>query len=344
MPDDKNREEKKEATPQPMPQMSPVEMEMLGVLTVGPRHPKYIETIQKYLKTLPDTNELTEGIHLKDELRMRLFLDSGGRAKGGAITRTLEEHERTQLLDKIHKTNDNAKQYIEDLQNVMKSMPKKSEAPEDAEMQKSVAIGMFAARAGIEAKSGSMFGRSLDQKRTYKEDGARRELTNNEAVKGFFDKLGYEKTRTLILTGHGGEMEKAFQIYVAKRREPLPENLPKRLMPSAKLRIEGLQDQLRAATTVEKKAELLKEIVATRRMVGAERGGKNLDQKVSVAGMEIAHRQIKQVYGDDLFKDIAKDPKMIEKALDGHGGAFLDSVEAKHEAAMKKEESAFVLR
>ena len=145
----------------------------------------------------------------------------------------------------------NAKLYIEDLQRAMKTLPKSVPANDPANenrmRQQELALKIFAAHIGIDAVNGSRRGKSLNVTRDFAREGdAALALAGNKAMQDWLWNTPYDRLRKLILTGHGGEMEKDFRSYLLRQPE-IPAGTPGRFLPTAKTRCEALQAQLRAA-------------------------------------------------------------------------------------------------
>lgn len=227
-------------------------------------------------------------------------------------------------LDSL-KTVTNTRDYIERLQQKMKELPAQNPKQADKRQLGLAAAAIFAARTAINAKAGSFRGSALNTPRQFEDEGRLvTEIGGSETFRKYISKMPYEKLRSLILTGHGGEMEKSFRGFVAKG-DKLPENLPERLMPTAKERCEALQKKLQDAKKPEDKENLFGELIATRQAVEAKTGGENLDKKPKA---EVVNRKLAENKDDPalgkLLKKAANDPKAQALALKGHGGKFTE--------------------
>ena len=219
------------------------------------------------------------------------------------------------------------KDYIEELQREVQAMPKPALSPAQLDDQKSIAMKILAARIGINARAGSVGGSALKKNREHdKEVNAFRSLEQSGAMEVFFRETAPNKLRSLLLTGHGGELEKSIQTYIAGL-DKLPAGVPERLMPTAKQRCEALQAKLKDAPDAQRTEELYKELLAARESVGAKRGGAGLENKLSAEGVAGARSRIEQ---DSTMRSAlsaaSRDPKCSAMALRGHGGALVDAL------------------
>ena len=219
------------------------------------------------------------------------------------------------------------KDYIEELQRKVQAMPKPALSPAQLDAQKSIAMKILAARIGINARAGSVGGSALKKNREHdKEVNAFRSLEQSEAMEWFFRKTAPEKLRSLLLTGHGGELERSIQTYIAGF-DKLPAGVPERLMPTAKQRCEALQAKLKDAPDAQRTEELYKELLAARDSVGAKRGGAGLENKLSAEGVAGARALIERDSAmHSALSAASRDPKCSAMALRGHGGALVDAL------------------
>lgn len=222
------------------------------------------------------------------------------------------------------KTVTNTRDYVETLQREIKGLPTQNPKPGERMKLGLAVAAIFAARTAINAKAGSFRGSALDTPRKF-DDEARfaTEIGTSETFTNYINSTPYEKLRSLVLTGHGGEMEKSFRSFIAKG-DKLPEKIPDRLMPTAKERCEELQKKLRSKP---EDVNLYRELIATRQAVKAKTGGENLDKtpKAETVNQRIAESQKGTVLGN-LLEKIAEDPKARSIALKGHGGKFTEIV------------------
>ena len=126
----------------------------------------------------------------------------------------------------------------------------------------------------------------------------------------------------------GAALEAAFRKHIATLDE-IPSDLPDELRPSAKERIEALQEKVRSKeTTPSQKRKYALEIIATREAVGAQRGGAGLDATVP-ANMRERTRKVKENM-DKLFKGVENatenfDKYVVSGVTKGHGGKMVEA-------------------
>ena len=218
----------------------------------------------------------------------------------------------------------NARDYIEALQRRMNALPARDPSPAQKQQLALAAVSIIAARAAINAKAGSYLGGALDQVRAfYREASLMQQIGKSSSFRNYIKNTPYEKLRGLVLTGHGGEMEKSFRGFIAKS-DKLPEDIPDRLMPTAKERCEELQNNLRNTREEVRREGIYRELIAARMAVGAKTGGENLGRKPDAKEM---NRLTDQFRGDPKLRNIlanaARDSKAQALALKGHGGTFM---------------------
>ena len=127
------------------------------------------------------------------------------------------------------------------------------------------------------------------------------------------------------IKGHGGALEKAFEQTMYKKAlqmDQLPRDLPQNRWPTAKDRIEALQDKIRTTDDPEKKREYTLQIIAARQTVHAQRQGLYLDQRLDP---EKYARQIELVKESVALTPQDQLDDLTAKALDGHGGQMVES-------------------
>ena len=143
-------------------------------------------------------------------------------------------------------------------------------------------------------------------------------------------KLGKEVI-SAVTTGHGGGLEDLFSRHLAQTAEPgAPVCTSKmtRWMPTAKQRIEALQEMLRSGNLKEHQRRMaLAEIIAARELTEARRGGafsgadERLNRKLSPDALVNRARQVNECLG---LLSPEKQELLLEKAVNGHGGAMLE--------------------
>lgn len=126
----------------------------------------------------------------------------------------------------------------------------------------------------------------------------------------------------------GAALEAAFRKHIATLDE-IPSELPDELRPSAKERIEALQEKVKSKeTTPSQKRKYALEIIATREAVGAQRGGAGLDATVP-ADIRERTRKVKENM-DKLFKGVENatenfDKYVVSGVTKGHGGKMVEA-------------------
>ena len=147
-----------------------------------------------------------------------------------------------------------------------------------------------------------------------------------QVVPRFVDSMPREKLGQLMLADHdGAALETSLRKYIVQLNEP-PKNLPDSFTPTAKERIEALQEKIRAKeTSLDQKRMYAMEIIATRESVGAKRGGENLDKKPDYSGIQERTEQIRKnmavAFGD--AQNI--DKYLLSYATSGHGGKMMEN-------------------
>ena len=141
-----------------------------------------------------------------------------------------------------------------------------------------------------------------------------------------FVRAGSERAFVQMLDRKDGtqRLTNAFRKHLAGL-DKVPGGLPDALRPSAKERIEALQEKLKAEKDAAKKQNLVAEIIATRELAGAQRGGKGLENHADPAAVEartakIAAEMNKVYAGDSKGMD-----KLVAQATSGHGGKMMES-------------------
>ena len=195
----------------------------------------------------------------------------------------------------------------------------------EADDKKILYAQIFAARRSVHAERNKKetLKHKVDPKKV--NDDATK-LTDSAAFQSFLDENAREVEK-LAKSGHGGELEEKFKDYICKMKQ-LPAEVPQDYMPTAKERVEGLQDKIKDPSFLsldrEAQAEYYAELMAARRSVDAERNKKetleaNVDPKKAT---EISN----SLKNCKTFKDFLKNnPGAVRKAaLSGHGGALED--------------------
>ena len=143
-------------------------------------------------------------------------------------------------------------------------------------------------------------------------------------------KLGKEVI-SAVTTGHGGGLEDLFSRHLAQTAvpgDPVCSPEMTRWRPTAKQRIEALQEMLRSGNLKEHQRRMaLAEIIAARELTEARRGGafsgadERLNRKLSPDALVNRARQVNECLG---LLSPEKQELLLEKAVNGHGGAMLE--------------------
>lgn len=240
---------------------------------------------------------------------------------------TEAKSKKTSIIEQVG--DDNAKKCIEELQRASKDMPPKMGSIEARVQMRKIALRILATRIGVDSQPGKA--KTLDTKRNQNLEGqVLQDMQGNTAIKAWLINTPYEKLRKLTLTGHGGEMEKDVKKFLCLRPK-IERDTPKRFMPTAKMRCEGLQMQIKEARksgNLAREVELCKELFITREAVGAMRGGEGLSTKLTGEALEQARVRFENSPSlKNAFQEVVADPKQRDAVLSGHGGAFKQKVD-----------------
>ena len=242
---------------------------------------------------------------------------------GGALMDKFKEYVKDQDYlpeDLPEEVIPNADERIEALQKQLKE-----DEFLEADDKKILYAQIFAARRSVHAERNKKetLKHKVDPKKV--NDDATK-LTDSAAFQSFLDENAREVEK-LAKSGHGGELEEKFKDYICKMKQ-LPAEVPQDYMPTAKERVEGLQDKIKDPSFLsldrEAQAEYYAELMAARRSVDAERNKKetleaNVDPKKAA---EISN----SLKNCKTFKDFLKNNSgaVRKAALSGHGGALED--------------------
>lgn len=190
----------------------------------------------------------------------------------------------------------------------------------------SVYAQMLASRASVGAERGKKetLEKRLDPNEVKRIADA---LTNSGAFQAFL-RDNKDAARHLAGEGHGGALEEGFKHYV-NTMVRLPQDVPAEYMPTAAVRLEGLQEQIKGdkfkGASLDAKLTLYAELLGARRAAGAVRGkADSLKNSLPAAETKKAADELIQ---SSAFRDfIEKNPDAARKAaLSGHGGALEDA-------------------
>ena len=152
----------------------------------------------------------------------------------------------------------------------------------------------------------------------------------------FMASMPHEKLDALLARDSSDKtVEKEVRKFVANL-DKIPKGLPKDVQPSAKERIEALQQKLKAEKDMAAKMRLTAEIIATREMAGAQRGGKGLENHPDPAAVEARTAKLAAEMSEVRKSDPEAMDKVIAQATSGHGGKMMEAYnKAAREAAEK---------
>lgn len=228
-----------------------------------------------------------------------------------------------------------------------------SEAERLEEMKKNavnLCIRIVSTRRAVrsERNNKALLGRAfVDEETRNKWENA---MKNNK-FKDFLEQLPYSKLISLAAAGHGGKLEDQFKAYV-KSLDQIPASIPKYYMPSAKERIEILQDKMGKAEFSRPNNGALRmafyrELLATRAAVHAVKSAKaSLEPKINAADLE---RERQKLMGDPLKTALERaavrqnGEEALPKACYGHGGRLEKMVQAEIRAMGIEAQSGFAL-
>lgn len=187
---------------------------------------------------------------------------------------------------------------------------------------------IFATRMAVDAVRGK--GKTLDvvvEPEKFKREYDK--LANSAAFQNFLTTADQNKLRSVCGTdrGHAGEMEDMFKEHIRKM-DAIPEDTPKKFMPTAEKRIEALQAKLNNTAfqlmEPEERTERFIELMATRNAVNAIRKDKkSLDVDLDPKKLKEAKDVLK---ADPVFMQFVREKPITirDAAVSGHGGAIED--------------------
>ncbi|MBR6351457.1 MAG: hypothetical protein IKR93_03940 [Firmicutes bacterium] len=257
-------------------------------------------------------------IDLREEQREAEAQARRDAVKGKSALNLLDEHKaRVSALPKSFKGADAAKQEAEARKQL-----------------KEACLDIMAARRSIEAKRNDKSALAKAQLDADLMHSVRNDLAANEAVNSFLDKMSYSDLRKLAAEGHGGAMEDKLKAQLRTAYE-IPANAPQQYMPTAKERIEALQDKMdtqsfRTTTSHGEQRKLYRELLAARAAVGAKRNAKETLNPVIDAS--VLDREKKLLQSEPLNTALVRLTNGVmqeisaDAAVRGHGGALEDLV------------------
>ena len=227
--------------------------------------------------------------------------------------------------------------------NAVKAMPKTFRGPDAKKAEanalyqlKEHCFDIMATRRSINAERNNKAGLKKavpDGKKIYQ---TKQNLKKNKVLNDFLNSMSYKDFRTLAEDGHGGAMEDKFTDYLKKGVNEIPKDAPSEYMPSAKDRIEALQDKMKSSaflkqTSVEDQRKLYVEMMATRAAVGSVRRDKSsLAGKVNPDSLDKVRESFKKEPLATALSRVTSNKDDLERArkaaIEGHGGALEDLV------------------
>ena len=225
----------------------------------------------------------------------------------------------------------------------------------DDDTARQEAARIFAARMAVDTAGGraSYLRKPLSKMQAAL---AAEDLNKNGNFRDWLKTLGKDKARAL-LSGHGGDLEKDFRNYLRQVPPGKLENDPalKRYLPTARERIESLQEQVKRAgratpaLTKEKLTELrtaaAAEIIAIRNACRVERKtGYGLDKPIPPAapGQRTVAQTAELLCGNDAMKNLL-DAEAVKSLGDGHGGRMLAEVRRQYNGQQREDEIAGII-
>ena len=212
---------------------------------------------------------------------------------------------------------------VEGIQEKVKQLKGRGGADQmSAEVLEAAVMRIMSIRDGVHSIPGSK--RSLKRDRDERmENQSYMGLRDSGAVRSFIAANSQADLCRFIAVGHGGRLESEFRKFLARSADKLPETVPERFMPTARERIEALQMRLRRSPRMapEKQRDVIMEIMACRRAVGAVRGGgKQLDQPMNGALLADCRAGVERALGETVDELMRRGMDLAALAREGHGG------------------------
>ena len=216
--------------------------------------------------------------------------------------------------------------FYDSFQNARKEYPEKyrRDVKSDDEKFKKMAFSHFMTLRALEGEvkpDGSI--------KAVKDSMLKYEAAFDEISLEFMASMPPKKLDALLARGSSDKtVEKEVRKFVANL-DKIPEGLPKDVQPSAKERIEALQQKLKAEKDMAAKMRLTAEIIATREMAGAQLGGKGLENRPDPAAVEARTAELAAEMGKVRESDPKAMDKLVAQATSGHGGKMMEAYHAK---------------
>ena len=309
------------------------------------RYQTDVATLQTHLNNLGKMNNIfkepTKGKYSKTVGEM-MMPDVKARKQMHGIMESLDNKLGTTLAPKKvtgmyyddYLGGENALKNIDNLKERFKD-PSYNDKNVVADEKREMVAAIMASRMAVNSKRGdsSSLEKPIDEAKFKKHF---QNLLNNDGFKRFVDSTPTSKLRDALSGGHGGALEDQFRKF--NTEQTIVPQTSKRHAPTALERIDFLKKAMKARNLPEdRKADLVKEIMATRLAVDAVQNQKSsLKKPVDAQKIEEARKKLES---NKTFTDMLKDPKKLaamEKALkSGHGGAIERYVQK--ETALKED-------
>ncbi len=131
--------------------------------------------------------------------------------------------------------------------------------------------------------------------------------------------------RSAAKDGHGGALGEKFKDYI-KHLDHIPADIPTPFLPDAKERTEILQKKIKATQDTKKRAELFKELMATRACVQSVRGDKDsLERQIDAGKLNEVCSILNKSASVKNFLSRTPGDELYAAACSGHGGALDDA-------------------
>ena len=295
---------------------------------------------------IPVTDKLKEDVAFMERQGRREVLAEKAAEEEQARRDALKGKSALNLLD----------EYKAGIGKLPKSFKGAGMAAQEAEARKQLTdlcIDIMAARRSVDAQRNNKKGlekASLDADHLY---SIKQDFARNEALKQFLDGMSYKDLRELAYSGHGGAMEEQFAKYL-RTSAKMPEKAPEQYMPTAKERIEALQDQMdtqsfRRTTPPSEQRKLYVELLAARAAVGAKRNQvATLNPKLDPTVLDRERKVLEQEPLKTALVRMTLTNDRRESALGaatkGHGGGLEDQLRTEVRRMALEKESGYKMQ
>ena len=242
---------------------------------------------------------------------------------GGELEDKLKEY--ISKLDKV--PNDVPAKYMPDGKLMIEGVQEKIEAADFNNKKPEEKLALYAKLMATREVVGAEKGKVETLQRSLNGEMLQKSInkwTNNKTFREFLEK-DPEAARKAAREGHGGELGEKFKEYV-KNMDHIPADIPTPFMPDAKERTKILQDKIKETRDAKKRAELYKELMATRASVEAVRGDSDsLERKINAGKLNEAYGTLNKSISFKNFVSRTPADELYEAARSGHGGALEDA-------------------